>query len=81
VVHKEDVVYSSFVEEGELVQRVREFLSSVLGRPFEPFDALFRRAGEPEVAVQLGGPESVHCSGVECHGGLSVRGVSIVDRF
>jgi hypothetical protein len=70
VIHKQDVVDPTLVQESELVQSVRELFVGVLGRTFEPLHALLRRAGEAEVAVQFGRAEAVHRAGVETDSGF-----------
>ena len=53
VVHEHHVVDAALVEEGKLVESVRELGSGVLGGALEPLDALPGALGEAELAIEF----------------------------
>ena len=73
IVNKYDVMYSSFVQECELVQGMRKLGSSVLGGAFEPLDTFLRSLRQAQFAVKFGNSEPVQRAGVGRSPGLAEK--------
>ena len=74
VVHKQDVVDATLVEQRKFVEGMRKLGCCVLGRTLEPFYALFWSLGQTQFAVELGDAQTVHGTGVEGGSRLAEEG-------
>jgi len=73
IVNEHDVINTPFMQEGKLVEGMRELCRSVLCGTLEPLDTFLRSLRQAKFAVEFGNAKPVQGSGVRRSGSFAVK--------